>query len=34
VSHGYNRFELLETLAGLYVLLGRAVLEQMELAAP
>jgi arylformamidase len=33
VGEGYNHFEMLETLANPYGLLGRAVLEQMELAA-
>ena len=31
VGHGYNHFELPETLASPYGLLGRAVLEQMQL---
>ena len=30
---GYNHFELLETLANPYGLTGRAMLEQMQLAA-
>ena len=33
VGQGYNHFEMLETLAGPYGLLGHAVLEQMQLAA-
>jgi arylformamidase len=32
VAEGYNHFEILETLANPYGLLGRAVLEQMKLA--
>ena len=32
VGEGYNHFEILETLANPYGLLGRAVLEQMKLA--
>ena len=32
VGEGYNHFEMLETLANPYGLLGRAVLEQMRLA--
>jgi arylformamidase len=32
VGQGYNHFEILETLASPYGLLGRAVLEQMNLA--
>jgi len=32
VGHGYNHFELLETLANPYGLLGRAALRMMELA--
>ncbi len=32
VGEGYNHFEILETLANPYGLLGRAVLEQMQLA--
>ena len=31
VGHGYNHFEMLETLSNPYVLLGRAVLKQMGL---
>jgi len=31
VAQGYNHFEILETLANPYGLLGRAVLEQMKL---
>jgi arylformamidase len=31
VGEGYNHFEILETLASPYGLLGRAVLEQMRL---
>jgi len=31
VGHGYNHFEMYETLANPYGLLGRAVLEQMHL---
>jgi arylformamidase len=33
VGEGYNHFELLETLANPYGLLGRAMFEQMQLAA-
>lgn len=33
-GEGYNHFEIMETLASPYGLLGRAVLEQMQLAAP
>ncbi len=33
VADGYNHFEIIETLANPYGLLGRAVLEQMNLAA-
>lgn len=33
IGEGYNHFELIETLANPYGLLGRAVLEQMKLAA-
>jgi len=33
VAEGYNHFEIIETLANPYGLLGRAVLEQMKLAA-
>ncbi len=32
VGEGYNHFEIPETLANPYGLLGRAVLEQMKLA--
>ena len=32
VGAGYNHFEIIETLGNPYGLLGRAVLEQMELA--
>jgi arylformamidase len=32
VGEGYNHFEMLETLANPYGLLGRAVLAQMKLA--
>jgi arylformamidase len=32
VGEGYNHFEMAETLANPYGLLGRAVLEQMKLA--
>ena len=32
VGEGYNHFEIIETLANPYGLLGRAVLEQMQLA--
>jgi len=32
VADGYNHFEILETLANPYGLLGRAVLEQMKLS--
>jgi arylformamidase len=32
VGEGYNHFEMLETLANPYGVLGRAVLEQMHLA--
>jgi arylformamidase len=32
VGEGYNHFEMIETLANPYGLLGRAVLEQMKLA--
>ena len=32
VGEGYNHFEILETLGNPYGLLGRAVLEQMQLA--
>ena len=32
VGAGYNHFEMFETLASRYGLLGRAVLEQMKLA--
>ena len=32
VAEGYNHFEIIETLANPYGLLGRAVLEQMQLA--
>jgi arylformamidase len=32
VANGYNHFEIIETLASPYGLLGRAVLEQMKLA--
>ena len=32
VGESYNHFEMLETLASPYGLLGRAVLEQMKLA--
>jgi arylformamidase len=32
VGEGYNHFEMLETLANPYGLLGRAVLRQMHLA--
>ncbi len=32
-GHGYNHFELLETLANPYGLIGRAMLEQMKLVA-
>jgi arylformamidase len=32
VGAGYNHFELLETLANPYGLMGRAMLEQMQLA--
>ena len=31
VAEGYNHFEIIETLANPYGLLGRAVLEQMKL---
>ena len=31
VGHGYNHFEMLETLSNPYGLLGRAVLKQMGL---
>ena len=31
VAEGYNHFEVIETLASPYGLLGRAVLEQMKL---
>jgi arylformamidase len=31
VGSGYNHFEMLETLASPYGLLGRAALEQMKL---
>jgi arylformamidase len=31
VAEGYNHFEIVETLANPYGLLGRAVLEQMKL---
>lgn len=34
VGEGYNHFEIYETLANPYGLLGRAVLEQMELGQP
>jgi arylformamidase len=34
VGEGYNHFEMLETLANPYGLLGRAVLEQMRLSQP
>jgi arylformamidase len=34
IGEGYNHFEMLETLANPYGLLGRAVLAQMGLAAP
>jgi arylformamidase len=34
VGEGYNHFEMLETLANPYGLLGRAVLQQMELPLP
>jgi arylformamidase len=34
VGEGYNHFEMLETLANPYGLLGRAVLAQMQLAPP
>jgi arylformamidase len=34
IGQGYNHFEIAETLANPYGLLGRAVLEQMELAHP
>ena len=33
VGEGYNHFEMLETLANPYGLLGRAVLAQMRLTA-
>ena len=33
VAQGYNHFEIIETLANPYGLLGRAVLEQMKLAS-
>jgi arylformamidase len=33
VGEGYNHFEMLETLASPYGLLGRAVLAQMKLPA-
>jgi arylformamidase len=32
VGEGYNHFEMLETLANPFGLLGRAVLEQMRIA--
>jgi arylformamidase len=32
VAEGYNHFEIVETLANPYGLLGRAVLEQMKLS--
>jgi arylformamidase len=32
VADGYNHFEIIETLANPYGLLGRAALEQMKLA--
>jgi len=32
VGEGYNHFEMFETLASPYGLLGRAALEQMKLA--
>jgi arylformamidase len=31
IAEGYNHFEILETLANPYGVLGRAVLEQMKL---
>jgi arylformamidase len=31
-AHGYNHFEIVETLGNPYGLLGRAALEQMQLA--
>jgi arylformamidase len=31
VGEGYNHFEIIETLASPYALLGRAALEQMKL---
>ena len=34
VGEGYNHFEMLETLANPYGLLGRAVLKQMKLTTP
>jgi arylformamidase len=34
VGEGYNHFEMLETLANPYGLLGRAVLAQMRLSTP
>ena len=34
VGKGYNHFELLETLANPYGLIGQAVLEQMQLVTP
>ena len=34
VGEGYNHFEMLETLANPYGLLGRAVLAQMRLTMP
>ncbi len=34
VGEGYNHFELLETLANPYGLIGRAALEQMGLVEP
>jgi arylformamidase len=33
VAQGYNHFEIIETLANPYCLLGRAVLEQMKLGS-
>jgi arylformamidase len=34
VGEGYNHFEMLETLASPYGVLGAAVLDQMKLRAP
>ena len=34
IGDGYNHFEIVETFANPYGLLGRAVLEQMRLPVP